>query len=64
MIQFDEDKQNRKIGDLKKREEEELVQFLSAKYGIEYIDLSITVISSLRRVFDSYRKYNIHKRGR
>jgi len=40
MLQFDEDKQNRKVGDLLHREEEELVQFLSTKYGIEYIDLS------------------------
>lgn len=46
MIQFDEDKQNRKISDLLKREEEELVQLLSAKYGIEYVDLSITLINT------------------
>src|SRR3989344_1030279 len=46
MIQFDEDKQNRKIGDLLKQEEEELVQFLSAKYGIEYVDLTVVSISA------------------
>jgi type IV pilus assembly protein PilB len=46
MIQFDEDKQNRKYKDLLKKEEEELVQLLSAKYGIEYVDLSVTLISS------------------
>lgn len=46
MIQFDEDKQNRKIDELLKREEEELVQLLSAKYGIEYVDLSITLINT------------------
>lgn len=46
MIQFDEDKQKRKIGDLHKREEEDLVGFLSAKYGIEYIDLSTISIST------------------
>jgi type IV pilus assembly protein PilB len=46
MIKFDEDKQNRKIGDLHKREEEELVQLLSAKYGIEYIDLSTVSINT------------------
>jgi hypothetical protein len=34
MIEFNEDKQNRKLGDLLKREEEELVQLLSAKYVI------------------------------
>ena len=46
MIQFDEDKQNRKVGDLLKKEEEELVQLLSAKYGIEYIDLSTISVST------------------
>lgn len=46
MIQFDEDKQNSKLTDLHKREEEELVQLLSAKYGIEYIDLSVTLINT------------------
>jgi type IV pilus assembly protein PilB len=46
MIQFDEDKQNRKLTDLHKREEEELVQLLSAKYGLEYIDLSVTLINT------------------
>ncbi len=46
MIQFDEDKQKRKISDLLKREEEELVQLLSAKYGIEYVDLSTTSINT------------------
>ncbi len=46
MIQFDEDKQNRRISDLHKREEEELVQLLSAKYGIEYIDLSTIPINT------------------
>ena len=42
MIQFDEDKQNRQLKDLHKREEEELMQIMSAKYGVEYIDLSAT----------------------
>ncbi len=46
MIQFDEDKQKRSIGDLLHREEEELVQFLSAKYGIEYVDLTTVGINS------------------
>ena len=46
MIQFDEDKQNRKMGDLLKREEEEVVQLLSAKYSMGYIDLSITAINT------------------
>jgi type IV pilus assembly protein PilB len=46
MIQFDEDKQKRKMVDLLKREEEELVQLLSGKYGIEYVDLTVTTIST------------------
>jgi hypothetical protein len=45
MVQFDEDKQNRRIADLKKKEEEDLVQILSAKYGIEYINLSVLPIN-------------------
>jgi type IV pilus assembly protein PilB len=46
MIEFDEDKQKRKLVDLHKREEEELVQLLSAKYNIEYIDLSVISINT------------------
>ena len=46
MIQFEEDKQNRRVSDLLKREEEELVQLLSAKYGIEYIDLSVAPVET------------------
>src|SRR5574343_616493 len=46
MIQFDEDKQKRKLNDLLKHEEEELVQFLSAKYNIDYVDLNITSVST------------------
>lgn len=45
-IQFDEDKQNRKINDLLHKEEEELVQILSGKYGIEYINLLGTPINT------------------
>ena len=46
MIEFDEDKQKRKLSDLLKREEEELVQLLSAKYSVGYIDLTITLINT------------------
>jgi len=38
-IQFNEDKQNRKIADLRRKEEEDLVQILSAKYNIDYVSL-------------------------
>ncbi len=46
MIEFNEDKQNRKMADLLKREEEELVQLLSAKHGIEYVDLTLISINT------------------
>lgn len=39
MIKFDEDKQNRKLNELLHKEEEDLVQILSAKYGLEYVNL-------------------------
>ncbi len=45
MIQFDEDKQKRKFSDLLKKEEEDVVQLLAAKYGVEYIDLSAIPVS-------------------
>ncbi|MDO8492469.1 MAG: ATPase, T2SS/T4P/T4SS family, partial [bacterium] len=40
MVTFDEDKSDKRIGELLKKEEEELAQMLSQKYGIEYLDLS------------------------
>lgn len=60
MIQFDEDKQNRKLGDLHKREEEELVQLLSGKYNIEYVDLSVVSINTdaLRLIEESVARTN------
>lgn len=60
MIQFDEDKQNRKISDLLKREEEELVQLLSSKYRIEYIDLTVTLINTdaLRQIDEKTAREN------
>ncbi len=40
MTSFDEEKQNKQLEDLRKREEEELVQTLAEeKYGLPYIDL-------------------------
>jgi len=38
-IKFDEDKQNQKISDLVHREEEDVVQLLAGKYGIDYVNL-------------------------
>ena len=45
-IQFNEDKQKRKLDELMHKEEEDLVQILSAKYNIEYVNLLGTVISA------------------
>ncbi|MFA6295464.1 MAG: GspE/PulE family protein [Candidatus Paceibacterota bacterium] len=45
-IIFDEDKQNRKLDDLLHKEEEDLVQILSGKYGLEYINLLVTPVNA------------------
>lgn len=46
MIQFDEDKQNKKIKDLYSTEEEELAQMLAARYGLLYVNFSQIPINS------------------
>ena len=38
--QFDERKQDERLGELRAREEEELAQMLAGKYGVEYVDLT------------------------
>lgn len=38
---FDEDKQNRRVAELKKEEAENLTRVMSAKYGLPYLDLSL-----------------------
>ncbi len=45
MVIFDEDKQNKRIDELRKREEEDLAQMLSGKYGVPYLDLTVTPIN-------------------
>lgn len=45
MVEFNEDKQNKRVTDLKKHEEEELTKMLSQKYGIGYLDLSVIPIN-------------------
>lgn len=45
MVLFDEDKQNKRIDDLRKKEEEDLAQTLSTKYGVPYLDLTVTPIN-------------------
>jgi len=45
-ITFDEDKSNRRMGDLLHKEEEDLVQILSGKYGLEYVNLLALPVSA------------------
>lgn len=45
-IVFDEDKQKRKITDLLHKEEEDLVQILANKYGLQYINLQQNPINA------------------
>ena len=45
MVLFDEDKQNKRLDDLRKKEEEDLAQTLSSKYGVPYLDLTVTPIN-------------------
>ena len=46
MVIFNEEKQNKKLEELRQREEENLAQILSVKYGIDYIDLSRVSINT------------------
>ncbi|HMP67276.1 MAG TPA: GspE/PulE family protein [Candidatus Paceibacterota bacterium] len=39
VIKFDEDKQNLKIAELREKESEDLAQYLSSKYGLNYVNL-------------------------
>src|SRR3989338_5477187 len=45
MVLFNEDKQNKRVDDLRRQEEEELAQTLSSKYGVPYLDLAVTPIN-------------------
>ncbi len=40
MPKFDEEKQIKKLKEIRKREEEDLARILSSKYGVQYIDLT------------------------
>ena len=40
MTQFNEKKQEERLEELRKREEEQLAEMLSQKYGVEYVDLT------------------------
>jgi len=47
MAQFDEEKQNKKLEDFKKQEEEDVVKMLAAeKYGLPYINLAGVIIEN------------------
>lgn len=45
MIDFNEDKQNKKLSDLHKEEEEHLTEIMAKKYNLPYLDLSVTPIN-------------------
>jgi type IV pilus assembly protein PilB len=44
MVTFDEDRQNKRLEDLRKQEEENLTQLMADKYGVPYIDLTTAPI--------------------
>ncbi len=46
MVTFEDAEQEKRVEFLKRREEEELAQMLSQKYGVEYIDLSLVAINT------------------
>ncbi len=45
MVTFNDSDQEKRVDFLKKREEEELAQMLSHKYGVEYVDLSLVAVN-------------------
>jgi type IV pilus assembly protein PilB len=46
MVTFADQEEQRRIEFLRRREEEELAQVLSQKYGVEYVDLSLVAINT------------------
>ena len=46
MVVFADQEEEKRIEFLRKREEEEAVQILSQKYGVEYVDLSLVAINT------------------
>jgi len=62
MIQFNEDKQRRKLSQFKRQEEEEVIKNIAAKAGILYLDLTVHPINidAMRLVHeDQARKANV-----
>jgi type II secretory ATPase GspE/PulE/Tfp pilus assembly ATPase PilB-like protein len=45
MVVFQDEEQQKRIEFLRRREEEELAQVLSQKYGVEYVDLSLVAVN-------------------
>jgi type IV pilus assembly protein PilB len=45
MVVFADEEQQKRLAFLRKREEEELAQVLSHKYGVEYVDLSLVAVN-------------------
>ncbi|MEK7185486.1 MAG: GspE/PulE family protein [Patescibacteria group bacterium] len=45
MVEFNEEKQNQRVDDLKKEEAENLTRMLAEKYGLPYLDLSVFPIN-------------------
>ncbi len=45
MVVFADEEQQKRLDFLRKREEEELAQVLSGKYGVEYVDLSLVAVN-------------------
>lgn len=54
-VEFNEDKQNKRVSDLKVREEEALAKMLAEKYNLGYLDLSVIPINidALRVIHES-----------
>ncbi|MFA5935170.1 MAG: ATPase, T2SS/T4P/T4SS family [Candidatus Paceibacterota bacterium] len=46
MVDFDEEKQNKRIEEMRKKEEEEVAQILANRYGYNYLDLGPVSINS------------------
>lgn len=46
MVEFNEEKQIKRLEELKRKEEEDLAEILSSKYGVQYINLLVFSIST------------------
>src|SRR6185437_11494317 len=46
MVVFNDTEEEKRLDFLRKREEEELAQVLSRKYGVDYVDLSLVAVNA------------------